>query len=253
MDCSAEVRMKGHFRVLKELLPDVLGGQEVNKDMQPLFMLHCQEEKLPYTMIWGNFTPIFYRSDRLELIDHEFLLYPRKVEGFDGKFNDAKSKGCNIAVFRCKENQKLFVFGTTHLWWENDAMTAGSAYVRMLQVKSAIEQMERFGAKYGPCPLILVGDMNDVFHSPCIDYAINEAGFTHAYHAATEFCFEGMGYNNCNGNGPGAWWNEPFERAIDHILVRDLGESRVLRFDRYCPDYYLSLSDHAPAYIDFEL
>ena len=33
-DCSAEVRMKGHVRILKELLPDIVGGQEVNAEMQ---------------------------------------------------------------------------------------------------------------------------------------------------------------------------------------------------------------------------
>ena len=34
LDCSAETRMRGHVRVFKELLPDIVGGQEVNKDMQ---------------------------------------------------------------------------------------------------------------------------------------------------------------------------------------------------------------------------
>ena len=44
LDCSSAVRMKGHVRILEELLPDVLGGQEVNMQMQ-LDLKQLQEEK----------------------------------------------------------------------------------------------------------------------------------------------------------------------------------------------------------------
>ena len=33
LDCSSAVRMKGHLKIFKELMPDILGGQEVTKDM----------------------------------------------------------------------------------------------------------------------------------------------------------------------------------------------------------------------------
>ena len=253
LDCSAKVRMKGHLQIFKELMPDVVGGQEVNKDMQPILMLLFQEEKLPYTMIWGNYVPIFYRADKLELLDHHYLLFPVTMDGYEGKYNDALSKACNIAVFRSKESRKIFIFGTAHLWWENDSMTPGSSEMRREQVKMSVEQMEKLQKLYGSCPMIFCGDLNDVYHSPCVDYLQQEAGFLHAYHAATEYRHEGMGYNGCGGNGPGSWWTAPFERAIDHILVRDLDKDAVKRFDRYCPDYYLSLSDHAPVYIDLSL
>ena len=52
---------------------------------------------------------------------------------------------------------------------------------------------------------------------------------------------------------PGVWQDLPFETAIDHILVKNAPEGAVKRFDRYCPDYYLLLSDHAPVYVDIEL
>ena len=68
-DCSAEVRMKGHVRILKELLPDIVGGQEVNAEMQKYLKFYCMDEHLPYTQIWGGFTPLIYRADKLELLD----------------------------------------------------------------------------------------------------------------------------------------------------------------------------------------
>ena len=43
MDCSAKLRMKGHVRVLGELLPDVVGGQEVNAEMQRYLKIYCMD------------------------------------------------------------------------------------------------------------------------------------------------------------------------------------------------------------------
>jgi len=255
LDNSAETRMKGHIRVFKEIMPDIVGGQEVNINMQYFFKFSCLEEKLPYTIIWGNMTPIIYRADKFELLDTEYILYPEDVEGFEGKFCDAKSKACNIGVFRNKEDGKVFVFATTHLWWKSDDIQPGSSEVRRLQAKMATDLIAKYQAKYGGCPAIFVGDMNDKYHSPAIQYALNEAGYSHAHDVAVEYRHEGIGYNYCGigGEFPGTWRDKPFEEAIDHILVKDIPDGAVRRFDRYCPDYYLWISDHAPVYIDLQL
>ena len=252
LDNSAKARMPGHLQVLKELMPDVLGGQEVNKDMQSILMDLISDNGLPYTMIWGLYTPIFYRSDKLELLENRYLSYPVKIEGYEGKFNDAKSKACNLAVFREKLSGKVFIFATTHLWWQNDAMTPGSRQARVYQVRLAMEMLEKYSKQYQNCPMVFCGDLNDVYDSPCVK-ALEEAGFVHGYHAATEFRFEGMGYNNNNYSLPPKWIDAPFEKAIDHVFVKGFKKDAVKRFDRYCPDYYLYLSDHAPCYIDIEI
>ena len=107
-DCSAEVRMKGHVRILKELLPDIVGGQEVNAEMQKYLKFYCMDEHLPYTQIWGGFTPLIYRADKLELLDADYLLYPETVAEYEGCFNDVRSKSCNLGVFRNKESGKIY-------------------------------------------------------------------------------------------------------------------------------------------------
>jgi len=255
LDCSAEVRMKGHVQIFKELMPDIVGGQEVNIHMQYFLKYYCMEESLPYTIIWGNMTPIIYRADKFELLDTEYILYPEHVEGYEGAFCDAKSKSCNIGVFRSKEDGKVFVFATTHLWWQSDKNRPGSSEVRRLQLKMASELVAKYQKKYGGCPAVLVGDLNDHYNSPAIRYALSEGGFSHAHDIAVEYRHEGVGYNACGINklAPGIWQDKPFEDAIDHILVRDIPEGAVRRFERYCPDYYLLLSDHAPTYIDLTL
>ena len=259
LDCSAEVRMKGHAEVFAELLPDVVGGQEVNKEMQQLLMLALTEKRLPYTMLWGNFTPIFYRADQLELLDTAYLLYPKQIEGLEGGFNDVKSKSCNLGVFRAKADGTVFLFATTHLWWrssnpESKHYQAGSDEARLYQIRLATEMIASYQAKYGNCPVFLVGDMNANLHSPALQYAMNEAGYTHAHDAAVEYASENRGYNSCGPNGPGnAWQDRPYPTAIDHILYKDLPKGAVRRFDRYMTEDYLYLSDHAPVYVDVEL
>ena len=122
-----------------------------------------------------------------------------------------------------------------------------------MQIKQAIELIDQYQKKYNGCPVILVGDMNAFYKDPAIQYVLGEGGYSHAHDIATDFRHEGRGYNACGPKGPGIWQDRPFETALDHILVKDIPEGAISRFDRYCPDYYLTISDHAPAYIDIEL
>ena len=273
LNCSAAVRMHSHVQILRDLMPDIVGGQEVNIHMQQLLKFYCMEAELPYTIVWGNMTPLIYRADKFELLDTEYILYPLTVEGYEGKFNDANSKSLNLGVFREKASGKVFIFATTHLWWKKDSanpgsdaafatthpqgkshsVQPGSDEVRRRQIKQAIDLIDTYQKKYNGCPVIFVGDMNASYTSPAIQYALNEGGYSHAHDVATDFRHEGVGYNGCGTKGPGTWREGPFENAIDHILVKDIKQGAISRFDRYCPDYYLTISDHAPAYIDIEL
>ena len=64
-DCSAEARVGGLLRVWQETQPDVIGCQEASALMADLV-----KEGMPgYTLIWSRFTPILYRTDKLELVE----------------------------------------------------------------------------------------------------------------------------------------------------------------------------------------
>ena len=259
LDCSSEVRMKGHVQILKELMPDILGGQEVNMNMQADLMFYCLDEGLPYSLIWGNMTPIIYRADKLELLATEYVPYPEHVDGFEGIWCDYKSKSANLGVFRTKEDGKVFICLSTHLWWMNGSDPAnkwyrqGSDQVRMLQLKMANAKIEAYRVRYGNCPVILVGDLNTDYRSQAIQYALTEGGYQHGHDVAVEFAHEENGYNYCMPFGPGKWEHKPFEDAIDHILVKGLPADAVRRFDRYETEAYCFVSDHAPVWIDVEI
>ncbi len=259
--CAADSRVGGLLRIYAETRPDVIGGQEVSARMADLLKEGLAEMSARYTLIWGRFTPILYRPDKFELIDSDFGTYPEKIEGFEGSFNDAKSKSWNLGVFRIKQNGKIFVFATTHLWWKkspfdteqfgNTQYQAGSDEAREHQVAVLSEKIRFYRAKYR-CPAVLVGDFNTDYRSKAVQYLLNN-GFLHAHDIATEYAEESVGYHDCFAWGYRTeYYDQPFETAIDHIFVSGAEDGTVKRFERYSPDYYFPVSDHSPAYIDME-
>ena len=261
-DCSAQARVGGLIRVYRETVPDVIGGQEVSALMADLLKEGLQEEQVKYTLIWGRYTPILYRSDKLELVESEFGTYPEKISGFDGTFNDARSKSWNLGVFRIKANGEKFIFATTHLWWKksptdvtsfgNDQYLLGSDEAREQQIAVLSEKIIKYRDKYR-CPAIVVGDMNTGYNSKAMQY-VRRHGFRHAHDIATEYAEEAVGYHYCFPDGYELqYYDRPFETAIDHIYVIGEKEGAVKRFNRYSPEYYYPISDHSPAYIDIEL
>lgn len=261
-DCSAEARVKGLVQVYLDTKPDIIGGQEVSALMADLLKEHCAAAGLDYTLIWGRFTPILYRADKFELVDSVFGTYPEHIEGFEGSFNDVRSKSFNIGVFREKETGMLFVFATTHLWWKssdiNQMFSLGSGYqagsdeAREYQIAMLAEQVMALQTKYN-CPAVVVGDFNTDYHSKAMGYLFAK-GFRHAHDIATEFAEESIGYHNCFPSGYDRFYSDkPFDCAIDQIVLLGEQEGSVKRFERYSPEYYFPISDHSPAYIDWEL
>ena len=262
-DCSASARVWGHLRVYRETMPDIIGGQEVSALMADLLKQGFENEDINYTLIWGRFTPILYRADKFELIDSAFGTYPEALEGFDGSFNDSQSKSWNLGVFRIKENGKLFIFATTHLWWKkspaeesqafgNTQYQLGSDEAREYQIHLLVNKIKEYREKYH-CPAVLVGDLNTDYRSKAVQYLLKN-GYRHAHDIAIEYAEESIGYHDCFPWGyTTEYYDQPFENAIDHIFI--IGEpcGSVKRFDRYSPEYYFPISDHSPAFIDVEL
>ncbi len=259
-DCSALARIDGLVRVYKETQPDIIGGQEVSHLMEDLLVTHCAEAGLNYTLIYGRYTPILYRADKFELLDSLFFTYPETIDGFEGAFNDVRSKAMSLGVFREKESGKTFIFVTTHLWWRSekpedigtDSYQAHSDAARTHQIGLLLERVKTFYEKYH-CPVFVVGDLNTDYCSEAVSLLFKN-GFRHAHDIATEFAEESVGYHYCFPAGyEKYYYDRPFEKAIDHIVVMGEKDGAVKRFERYSPDWYLPISDHSPAFVDVEL
>ena len=261
-DCSAAARIDKLVQVYLDKQPDIIGCQEVSSLMADLLKEHTHDAGLDYTLIWGRYTPILYRADKFELVDSAFQTYPERIDGYEGTFNDVRSKAWNMGVFREKASGKLFIFCTTHLWWKSgdlsknlsssDSYQEYSDEAREYQIALCMKQALKFHEQYG-CPVVLVGDLNTDYNSKAIQFLL-ENGFRHAHDIATDYAEESVGYHYCFPAGyEPYYYDKPFEWAIDHILLYGEREGAVKRFERYSPEYYLPISDHSPAYIDMEL
>ena len=82
-DCSAVHRAKGLARMYIETDPDIIGLQECSAVMLEELMEHFAAAELPFAVLWGRDTPILYRSDKFELLDSEFALYPEEIPGLE--------------------------------------------------------------------------------------------------------------------------------------------------------------------------
>jgi endonuclease/exonuclease/phosphatase family metal-dependent hydrolase len=256
MDCSASVRVPGFIRMFKETDPDIIGLQECSMMMADMEMRGFRDAGMNYGLLWGRDTPILYKTDKFEVVDSTYLVYPTAVPGFEGEFNNLNTKSYCIAVLRSKENGKLLISGTTHLWymssnpqWKHYQL--GSDEARVYQLGLMMDKAEELSAKYN-CPIVIVGDMNAWGGAPCVQNAYAR-GYSDAREIATEYADGGHGMHKCGEDGYAPY--EPADpiRAIDRVFIKNAPEGFVRRFDRFSEEYYMTLSDHLPVYIDVEL
>lgn len=260
-DCSAEHRAKGFVKVYAQTLPDVIGLQECTWRLADNLMQLFKDGKEPYALLWGRDTPIIYRTDKLELVEGDYLIYPLEVPGFEGEFNNAKTKSYCIGVFRTKEDGKLFIFASTHLWWKSsnkDEVRHPEDYqpysdeAREYQINMLMDRVEELIEKYN-CPAIIVGDFNAKYDSLAVQSAFKR-GYVHAHDIATDYRDEKNGHHFCYNEGYDHYENpKPFKESIDQFIIKGVKDGFVKRFDRFYEDYYMSLSDHFPMWSDVEL
>lgn len=256
MDCSAPARAPALVEIYAGLEPDVIGMQEMTNLMTKELTDGLRKKGFNYAVIWGNFTPVFFRADRLELLDTVYFPFPEQYEGYEGCFNDCGSKSCCTALFRVKETGKKFLFSTAHLWWKSSdpaskSYQAGSDEVRAIQVDMAIRALSGMQEKYH-CPLVFVGDFNTDYDSKAMQMALKR-GFRHGHDIAIDYVCEENGYHWCGQDGFVPYEPKPFSKAIDHVLLRDVPEGAVRRFDRTTPETILPITDHSPVWVDLEL
>ena len=261
-DCSAECRSIGLARAYQEIVPDILGLQEVSMRMTDLVLAQLRSfeteagEKVHYDLITGGDTPILYRDDKLLLIESGFFRYSEEFPGHEGCYNNDGTKSYAWGVFEEKATGKKIALMSTHLWWKSNDPSVWhyqpySDEAREYQMRIAAARMEEIMEKYG-CPGVIMGDLNAVMNSLCLKAAY-ELGWKEAHDVTEGECDQTRGHHPC---GPeGFVRNEPgtFDQAIDHILIRNAEGMKVRSYLRLTHEWYDKVSDHYPVYIDVEL
>ena len=261
-DCSAEGRIGGLVRAYRQVLPHVIGLQEVSMHMTDLMMAHLRAfrtengEEIHYDLITGGDTPILYRDDCLSLLASGFFRYEENIPGLEGSFNNAGSKSYTWGVFEEKASGKRFALMSTHLWWkssnpEKKHYQPHSNKARAYQISLAIREMETVLEKFH-CPGIIMGDFNAAMGSLCME-AVDQAGWVEAHEVTLGERDETKGHHPCFADGFSRGEPGEFAHAIDHIIVQKNSPIRVEKYLRITDEWFDKISDHYPLYIEATL
>ena len=144
------------YTLIQECQPDFCTFQECNPDtsrqgedaMQEI-LKDTYAEAAPEE--WNrNFTPVFYRRDRWELIDSGFMPY----EGL----NDINSKSITWAILKEIATGKSVCIISTHFWWQYQSEK--DTRQRLENVAALKKLCDEIIEKYN-VPVIVAGDLNN--------------------------------------------------------------------------------------------
>ena len=194
-----------------------------------------------------NYTPIWYRADKLELVESEYVLYDSVKYLPDGSISDSKSY--TMAVFKVKGTENMFACFSTHFTWADDrTQISQNEPVSDALLKSdateAVAGVTKLKEKYGAdFPIILMGDLNCAAGSApynILDKVMNNAKF-----------FVGVKKNNTDYGTTHNLGSLPKKSGavIDHTFISGKGFKPML-YQHVINDWAANSTDHIPLLLD---
>lgn len=217
-----------------------------------------------------NYTPIFYRAQKLKLISKGALLYDEVIPHPDGSgrrinVNDQKSKSLTWAIFEVISSKKRFIAANTHFMYDSHELVSLSLAdaIRKKNASAMLNALTSIKAekKANELPIVVGGDLNG---NP------NEEFFKMLTGNGMKWLYDispvkdnscGMhGYTFCNvDTGKIAECSLPadgVEKSIDYIFAMQGKGACKLQVSAYVTvtdEGALFSSDHCPRITDFSL
>lgn len=224
----------------QECGPDTIrnGSKPLHKLMSDKYSEVCPEVSA------GNFTPIFYKTDKFILRDGGYFLY-------DG-FNDANSKSVTWALLEESFTGFKFIAVSTHFWWKYEKDEDFKQRLEnVIQIKDICEKIFR---KHN-VPIILGGDLNNGKNADQGDEPYKEmlkSGFIDIRHSAEESTDIHTHHSYPVINSDGTYESGDFPvRTIDYIFTYG-SPIKAVKFDIITSKEALASSDHCPLIGYFE-
>lgn len=187
--------------VFAEYLPDVLGLQECSAVLRSAGGIVAKLSAAGFTEVDvhkgdQNSTPLFYRTDTLDLLKAGYYCYNELPYGDDayaslrkGQTKETllngntpanggvstsradKSKSVTWAIFRHQATGNIFMVASTHLWWENNdegdriMRQIQMIYLKDLLMNEAKNYLKETGNKADIMPIFVGGDYNASYAS----------------------------------------------------------------------------------------
>ena len=251
---------------------DILSLQEVdprnrqggNYAIDKLLASVGYAEAVPKGVTGNNYTPVFYKEEKFELVECAYKIFPERYPDIDGSkenFNEGGTKGYTWAVLRDKASGDIFAVLSTHLWYRHTKPADDS--VRVENAKEVIKALELITEKYGNIAILATGDFNCSYTYGAIQAMLNAGGDKtsvawaagaatstediQSNHAYPSYSFDIGTYVNPATPSKGA------TKSIDHIFVYNSKQATLNRFD-VCTDLFsLLTSDHCALFLDFDI
>ena len=285
---TAELRQPYQISLLKSYDADILAFQEFsNSNLEKGVVRYrsasflAELSALVYAEVGegtllnsdsANFTPLFYKKDRLTIVDCGYLLYSGT--------NDVNSKSVTWAVFEDQAG-KHFIAMCTHFMWNDttgalvtrtedmtdevyaDLVDEAADALREENAKELMVLLAEIRAKHGDLGVVIGGDLNTSFartrHAPLDE--LENSGLLWAQGTANE---AGCAVNSVNGHGAYATWDSEKELftsyhshadrdatySIDHVWYDGLS---IEQFATVTDRYACFSSDHNPKIVDFSI
>lgn len=250
---SMELRQPIQNEIVAGYAPDVIGFQEFTsfcyKNFAPML------EQLGYTWLEtsagrSDYTPIFYRADKVTPIECGYKLYSGA--------NNSNSKSATWCVFENNETQKLFGVVSTHFMYSPNYLTAEEAQAtRKSNATEMVAVIDAILDKYSDLPLVGGGDMNCRIGKEETHTVLSESGLVHAYDIADV-------KNEIRSHGYSAVYDEAhhtytalpmvemrYLSSIDHAYATK--HTSIATFCTLADPYCLATSDHMPLLLDIKL
>ena len=193
-----------------------------------------------------NFTPVFYKKEKFNLIDSGYVLY----EGL----NDVNSKSITWAVLEEKLSSKKFAVISTHFWWMFESEKDNEQRLKNVdQLKAVCDDIIK---KYDVL-VIIGGDLNNGKNSDQGDRPYRymlQKNFSDVRITAKETTDEYTHHDYPVLNEEGIYENGPFPvRNLDYIFTYGEKTAEAKKFDVITSQKALNSSDHCPliAWLEF--
>ena len=225
---------------------DIIAFQECSKAARDITdgnicaLLSPSYKEVRHNADGNNFTPIFYKTERFDVIESGYILYERQ--------RPTNSKSITFAVFTEKESGVKFALLSAHFWWKTETLEDEEIrfYNAQLLSKKATELKEKYDI-----PVFLMGDFNCGFGSSSglIPYLYLKEKFLDVREIAPVSTDE-MTHHDCprrDFNGDYTAHNRTeSERTLDHIFVTTHKNVAIDSFEVDTSDEAYSSSDHFP-------
>ena len=148
---------------------DILLLQEVSPRWHQL-MDGLMQSKLGYTVVptsteitpvldgRANYTPIWYRAEKVELLDYGYKQYETVKLEPDSYLSSSKSY--TWALFKDKATGKQLITVSTHFTWAPENFNPTPDQCRTMDAAEVVELVKQLEVEYAGVPVILMGDLN---------------------------------------------------------------------------------------------